>query len=357
MKIRTLSTALVLAAALGTQAQVVMNIDAQHRGPMTSPYQYGLFFEEINHAGDGGLYAELVKNRSFEEGLDGWGSVNSGALALLTEGLLNAAQKQALSITTVLATEDRMRGVKNTGYWGMKFEKDSTYTLSLWAKGNNDGYTGKVVAQLLKSDGRTVIGEARLEGMVATDKWNKLTATIKATDTDYSGQLQLLTSNNGRLDIDVVSLFPYTWKGRKNGLRPDLAQLLADTRPAFLRFPGGCYVEGQESWNQTFQWKKTIGPIEQRPGHRNRNWNYWSTDGLGFDEYLQLAEDIGAAPMFVVNVGLGHGYYIPMEDLDTLVQNTLDAIEYANGDASTKFGAMRIANGHAEPYNLKFIEI
>ena len=359
MNIRTLSTVFAVAAALSAEAQVVMNIDAQRRGPVTSPYQYGLFFEEINHAGDGGLYGELVKNRSFEEGLDGWdrASLAGTTLTLLTSDLLNSAQKQALSITTTSATEERMRGAKNTGYWGMKFEKDSTYTLSFWAKGSNDGYTGHMVAQLLKNDGRTVIGEARLEGTVATDQWNKLTATIKATDTDYSGQLQLLTSNNGRLDIDVVSLFPYTWKGRKNGLRPDLAQLLADTKPAFLRFPGGCYVEGEGSWNQTFQWKKAIGPIEQRPGHMNQNWHYWSTDGLGFDEYLQLAEDIGAAPMFVVNVGLGHGYYIPMEDLDTLVQNTLDAIEYANGDASTKYGAMRIANGHAAPYNLKFIEI
>ena len=359
MKIRTLSTAFALAVALVAEAQVVMNIDAQHRGPVTSPYQYGLFFEEINHAGDGGLYAELVKNRSFENGLEGWESatVAGSSFSLLKSDLLNSAQKQALSITTTRAAEGRLYGVRNTGYWGMKFEKDSTYTLSLWAKGSNDGYTDNVFAQLVKSDGRTIIGEARLEGTIATDKWNKLTATIKATDTDYSGQLQLLTSNNGRLDIDVVSLFPYTWKGRKNGLRPDLAQLLADTKPAFLRFPGGCYVEGEGSWNQTFQWKKTIGPIEQRPGHMNQNWHYWSTDGLGFDEYLQLAEDMGAAPMFVVNVGLGHGYYIPMADLDTLVQNTLDAIEYANGDASTKFGAMRIANGHAEPYNLKFIEI
>ena len=357
MKTRTLSTVIVLAAALASEAQVVMNIDAQRRGPLTSPYQYGLFFEEINHAGDGGLYAEMVKNRSFESGLDGWERANAGTLTLLTSGLMNSAQKQALRITTATATEERMRGAKNTGYWGMKFEKDSTYTLSLWAKGDNDDYTGKVVAQLLKSDGRTVIGEARLEGTVATDQWNKLTATIKATDTDYSGQLQLLTSNNGRLDIDVVSLFPYTWKGRQNGLRPDLAQLLADTKPSFLRFPGGCYVEGEGSWNQTFQWKKTIGAIENRPGHMNQNWHYWSTDGLGFDEYLQLAEDIGAAPMFVVNVGLGHGYYIPMEDLDTLVQNTLDAIEYANGDGSTTYGAMRIKNGHVAPYNLKFIEI
>ena len=167
----------------------------------------------------------------------------------------------------------------------------------------------------------------------------------------------MLTGINGHLDIDVVSLFPYTWKNRRNGLRPDLAQLLADTRPAFLRFPGGCYVEGEGSYDNAFQWKKTIGPIEERPGHYNQNWRYWSTDGLGFDEYLQMSEDLGAAPMFVVNIGLGHGFTIPESQLDELIQDVLDAIEYANGDATTEWGAKRVANGHAEPYNLKFIEI
>ena len=359
MTFRTVVATLAAVLALDSVAQVTMNIDATQRGPLTSTYQYGLFFEEINHAGEGGLYAELVRNRSFDEGLTGWTLTSStGArLALTTTDLMNGAQKQALQLTTSNASENRLCGIKNEGFWGMKFEKDKTYTLSLWARGNNSGFTGNIIAQIVKSDGKTVIGEAKLEGTVYTNKWSKLIATIKATDSDNSGQLLLLTSNNGRLDLDVVSLFPETWKGHANGLRPDLAQLLADTKPAFLRFPGGCYVEGEGSFDNAFQWKKTIGPIEQRPGHMNQNWRYWSTDGLGFDEYLQLAEDMGAAPMFVVNVGLGHGFMIPMEDLDTLVQNTLDAIEYANGDGSTYWGAQRIKNGHVAPYNLKFIEI
>ena len=358
MTFRTALAAATLTLASHVQAQVTMTIDATQRGPLTSPYQYGLFFEEINHAGDGGLYAELVRNRSFEEGTDGWTAVNGASLSTVSEGLLNSAQGRALRLTTATASATRQAGVRNAGFWGMKIEKDATYTLTLWAKGSNTGYTGNLTARLLKSDGQTAIGEAPIEGTVETDRWNKLTATIKATDTDLSGQLLLLTGNNGRLDLDVVSLFPTaTWNSRPNGLRPDLAQLLADTHPRFLRFPGGCYVEGEATWDNAFQWKKTIGPIEQRPGHMNQNWHYWSTDGLGFDEYLQLAEDMGAAPMFVVNVGLGHGYYIPMEDLDTLVQNTLDAIEYANGDGSTKWGAQRIKNGHTAPYNLKFIEI
>ena len=363
MTLRNLFTTIVCCATTFCAAQITMTIDATKRGPLTSPYQYGLFFEEINHAGDGGLYAEQVRNRSFDEGLDGWSKYTTvgASMTLTTTDLLNDVQRQALDIFVTSASAERMRGVRNEGFWGMNFVEGETYTLTCWAKADNDGFTGNLVARLLKSDGKTVIGEAALEGTVETAKWNKLTATIKATGTDAGGQLLLLTSNNGHLYLDVVSLFPQTWKGRANGLRPDLAQLLADTKPAFLRFPGGCYVEGEaydgKTIENSFQWKNTIGPIEQRPGHLNRNWRYWSSDGLGFDEYLQLAEDMGAAPMFVVNVGLGHGWYVPMEDLDTLVQNTLDAIEYANGDGSTYWGARRIKNGHPAPYNLKFIEI
>ena len=349
----------LMALATMTEAQVTMTVDATQRGPLTSPYQWGLFFEEINHAGDGGLYAELIKNRSFEDDLNGWTKATTAytTMALRSTALMNGAQKRALHLTTTNASEERPRGIKNEGYWGMHFEKGKTYNLSLWARGDNDGYTDHIIARLVKADGSTIIGEARLQGIVSTTQWSKLTATIEATDSDDGGQLLLLTSNNGGLDLDVVSLFPETWNNRPNGLRPDLAKLLADTKPTFLRFPGGCYVEGEGTFENAFQWKKTIGPIEQRPGHLNQNWRYWSTDGLGFDEYLQMAEDLGAAPMLVVNVGLGHGYYIPIEDLDTLVQNTLDAIEYANGDGSTTYGAMRIKNGHVAPYNLKFIEI
>ena len=359
MTLRKSLLSLLSMLTLTAGAQVTMTLDATQRGPLTSPYQWGLFFEEINHAGDGGLYAEMVQNRSFDEDMTGWQAYGSrgASTQMLTTGLINDVQRKALRLTTTMASDSRWQGVSNAGYWGMSFVEGKTYTLTLWARGSNSGYTGHLIARLLGSDGQTIVGEAPIEGTVTTDTWTKLTTTITATRTDNSGQLLLLTSNNGRLDLDVVSLFPETWNNRPNGLRPDLAQLLADTKPTFLRFPGGCYVEGEGTFDNAFQWKRTIGPIEQRPGHMNQNWRYWSTDGLGFDEYLQLAEDMGAAPMFVVNVGLGHGFYIPMEDLDTLVQNTLDAIEYANGDGSTYWGAQRIKNGHVAPYNLKFIEI
>ena len=361
--LKTFFVTLLLYTCASAQAQVVMTVNSTQRGPLSSPYQWGLFFEEINHAGDGGLYAELIRNRSFEESEYNAGWQTAGATIYRRTAddtpLLNSAQTVCLDLYTGASTSETNKcGIRNEGFWGMKFEKNKTYHLSLFAKGSNNKYTGRVYATLLKNDGKTAVSNTvALTGEVYTDKWNKLTAELTANDTDLSGQLLLQTSNGGHLYLDVVSLFPDTWNNRPNGLRPDLAQLLADTKPTFLRFPGGCFVEGEVSFDDTWQWKRTIGPIEQRHGHMSNNWHYWSSDGLGFDEYLQLAEDMGAAPLFVINVGLGHGWYTPMEDLDTLVQNALDAIEYANGDGTTKYGAMRIKNGHVAPYNLKFIEI
>ena len=344
-----------MASSCHVAAQVTMTVDASQRGPLTSPYQYGLFFEEINHAGEGGLYAELVKNRSFEDGTNGWSAVNGATMNLSTTNLLNDAQANALVVSAKNASAASPKGIANTGYWGMAFRKDSTYTLTFWARGQRT-LGGHLLARLVSEDGK-VIGQADITGEMSSTQWNKLTATIRATENTDKGSLQLLTNASGTMYVDVVSLFPATYKGRANGLRPDLAQLLADTHPRFMRFPGGCYVEGQEAYANAFQWKKTIGPIETRPGHWNKNWGYWSSDGLGFDEYLQLCEDIGAAPLFVVNVGMGHGFTFSLDETKTLVQDCLDAIEYANGDASTTWGAKRVANGHAAPYNLKFIEI
>ncbi len=352
-----------LSMSLAAQAQVSMIIDAQKRSAMVSDSQYGLFFEEINHAGDGGLYAELIRNRSFEDNTTSaeyWSAVKQSGqtvtLAINKSNLINDAQQQCLRMTVSGASDGKKAGVANTGYWGMHFETDSVYTLSLWVKAATS-FNGKIYGQLQAAYGSAASAEVQLEGELKTNTWTRLTARIKATENCKDGRFALLTSANGSLLVDVVSLMPYTWKGRENGLRPDLAQLLYDTKPSFLRFPGGCYVEGQDSYDNAFRWKSTLGPIEQRPGHWNNNWHYRSSDGLGYDEYLQLCEDLNAAPMFVVNVGLGHGFTIPFEQVDTLVQNTLDAIEYANGDETTEWGRRRIANGHAAPYNLKYIEV
>ena len=352
-----------LCLSMAATAQVSMDIDAQKRSALISDHQYGLFFEEINHAGDGGLYAELIRNRSFEDNSSSpeyWEAVKQNGqtvkLALSTKQLLNSAQQTCMQMTVSGASDSKKAGVANTGFWGMHFVTDSTYTLNIWVKAST-AFNGKIYGQLQTNDGSAASEEVQLEGEIQTNTWVKLTAKIKATADCADGRFALLTSHNGSILLDVVSLMPYTWKGRKNGLRPDLAQLLADTKPTFLRFPGGCYVEGMYGYDNAFRWKSTIGPIEERPGHSNINWNYRSSDGLGYDEYLQLCEDLKADPMFVVNVGLGHNYTIPFEDVDTLVQNTLDAIEYANGDETTEWGRRRIANGHTAPYNLKFIEV
>ena len=254
----------LLTAASHAQAQITMNVDAALRGPLTSPYQYGLFFEEINHAGEGGLYAELVKNRSFEDGTEGWQTINGATMSVTDTGLLNKVQGHALTVAVKGASASAPKGIVNNGYWGMALRNDSAYTLSLWLKGSK-ALNNHLVVRLVNEAG-TTIGEATLAGDVNLYSWTKLTTTITAHADVAKGSLQLLATADGSMTVDVVSLFPATWKGRANGLRPDLAQLLADTHPTFLRFPGGCYVEGQGGYDNAFQWKKTIGSIEQRPG-------------------------------------------------------------------------------------------
>lgn len=361
MKQTILTISLLAAIATSTVAQVTMNIDAKQRGPELSPYQWGLFFEEINHAGDGGIWAELIDNGSFEQFDDRgtmWATVGGASTSIVKTDLLNSVQTKALKVSVSGASADRMKGVSNNGYWSMAFEKDAEYKLSLFVKATNAAaMQGQLFAQLQRmNSGNAAMSEAvALEGTLVSGEWVKMTATLKATQTITDGQLALLSSANGTFCIDVVSMFPAdTWKG--HGLRPDLAEMVAETKPTFVRFPGGCFVEGYDNYGNAYQWKRTIGPQELRTGHKC-NWGYYYTAGMGFDEYLQWCEDLGAAPLFVVSVGMGHGVNIPMADLDTLVQNTLDAIEYANGDASTEWGARRIANGHAEPYGLKMIEI
>lgn len=350
-----LLVSIMMLFGMAVRAQVVMNVDATQRGPLTSDYQYGLFFEEINHAGDGGLYAEMVRNRSFEEGTEGWTAVGGITPSLLSYKPLGS-HTQSLSFNAFDASASNPKGVSNSGYYGMAFRTDSTYKVTVWMRGTA-GSADCIQARLIADDGTTVIGKCSFEGTLKTAEFTKFTASIKASGDAKKGSLQIVTTKFISVILGYVSLFPYTWNNRENGLRPDLAQLLKDTKPSFLRFPGGCYVEGEATYDNAFQWKKTIGPVEERLGHMGKNWGYWSTDGLGYDEYLQLCEDLGAAPMFVVNIGLGHGFTLTLDETQTLVQDALDAIEYANGDASTEWGAKRIANGHAEPYNLKFIEI
>lgn len=352
---RFMSLFLLALCATSVQAQIELKFDMNNRGDLVTEDHYGIFYEEINHAGDGGLYAELVRNRSFEEDMSkliGWSSVGNAEMSLTSDKLLNAVQLRALKVN--LKSDNA--GVRNEGYWGINIVNGREYDLSFWLRAE-DSYDGNIVAELQNGNGQN-LGRATIS-VKATQEWRKYTAKITATGSDAQGYLALKGDKKGVIFLDVVSLFPPTFKGRKNGCRPDLAQMLADMHPRFMRFPGGCYIEGSWGDGQTnrFEWKKTIGPIEERPGHMNRNWDYKVTDGQGYHEYLELAEDLGANAMFVVNMGIGHDWRVDENDIDPFIQEALDAIEYANGSTDTYYGRLRAQNGHPEPFNLKYLEI
>ena len=344
---------------LRSSAQPVVEVDAAHPGATVSPRLYGIFFEEINHAGDGGLYAELVQNRSFEDDTDApahWTAVGGASASLTTADLLNDRQAHALRLIVAAPGQ----GIQNEGYWGMAFRQQTDYTFSAWVK-SEAAYRGDLVLSLNAPEGKN-LGQATVPLKLKAGKWQQVKGIVRATGSHPGGHLTLTFTQPGTFTLDVVSLFPPTYKGRENGCRIDLAELLEALHPKFMRFPGGCYVEGQtterNNLHNRFEWKNTIGPIEQRPGHLSVNWGYNITDGFGYHEMLQLAEDLGAEPLFVVNVGLGHGWLQPYDQLDEYIQEALDAIEYANGDAkTTKWGAERAKNGHPEPFNLRLLEV
>ena len=359
MKRNRILIAALLASSLAVNAQVKINVDAANPGIKVSPNLYGIFFEDINHAADGGLYAELISNRSFEDSdtaTPTWrtSAAKGAAISsqLVSKALLNNAQGKALQLT-LNATPSATASLINEGFWGINSVQGRTYRLSLFAKGS---YKGGLKARLVSADGKKVYAETAIGGSIGK-KWNKLTAQLTATANDPKAQFELVFDGKGTVTLDVVSLFPPTFKNRPNGLRPDLAQLLYNIRPKFVRFPGGCYVEGQESPENAFHWEKTIGPIEERPGHKNVNWRYRTSDGMGFDEYLQLAEDLNAKPLYVVNVGLWHGGMTPVDSIQPWIDECMNALEYANGPVTSKYGALRAKNGHPEPYNIEYLEI
>jgi alpha-L-arabinofuranosidase len=355
LRILSVSAFIFVVLAAGSQTRLTMNLN--NKGVAISPTHYGIFFEDINHAADGGLYAELIKNRSFEDSpaLDSWTKftqTGASATALLeTTGLLNSTQTKALKLSVIQATSTASAGVYNSGFWGINTVKGQQYQLTFYAKCDT-AFKGTITASL-ESTGSEKYAQSTVTGL--TTSWKKFTCTLTATGTNNSARFALSTNSPGTIWFDVVSLFPPTFNNRPNGCRPDLAQLLADMHPRFMRFPGGCFVEGDSLVNR-FQWKKTIGNIENRPGHKNL-WGYRTSDGMGFHEFLQLAEDIGAKPLYVTNIGVSHTTFQPYTALDDYIQDVLDALEYANGGVTTTYGAMRAANGHPEPFNIEYIEV
>jgi len=349
----------MLMAPMAAVAQVDIMVDANQKGAAISPMLYGIFFEDINHAADGGLYAELVANRSFEDSntqTPTWSTFASTGSTiskkLITKELLNPKQHQALELD-INASPAAPACLVNEGFWGINAVMGQTYRLSFWAKAK---YKGNVKVTLCDEKGDYVYAETK-EQFALTKNWKKYTATLTSKGNNPKAQLAFVFDGKGAVDLDVVSLFPPTFKNRENGCRIDLATMLQELQPKFMRFPGGCYVEGQESPDNAFRWERTIGPIEQREGHLNRNWNYRTSDGMGFHEFLQLSEDLGAKPLYVVNVGLWHGGLTPVEQLQPWVDECMNALEYANGDINTKYGAMRAANGHPAPFNIEYLEI
>ena len=356
--ISSLILAAICFAGIATADTATLTVNVAQPGAQISPMLYGIFFEEINHAGDGGLCAELVRNRSFEDARtpEGWSLVKKasaeGSISLDTERPVNDRNPHSLRLE--IAKSDRGSvGVANEGYWGIAVSKDREYRLSFYAR-CGAGFKGSLVASLQSASG-AVYAEKTIDGL--GPDWNRFSCALVSRGDDPKARLVIGASTPGTVWLDVVSLFPRdTWKLRPNGLRADLAAALLALKPSFVRFPGGCFVEG-DILDNAFRWKNTIGDIAARPGHLNSIWRYRSTDGLGYHEYLQMCEDLGAQPLFVINCGMSHKGNVPMNELDSWVQDALDAIEYANGPTTSRWGMLRAKNGHPAPFGLKYMEI
>ncbi len=394
----------LLCAASVWAGTATVTIDATKRGPVINPRMYGIFLEEINTAVDGGLYAELIRNRGFEDakppegftlstdrpanrGLrseypDGATWKNPGGYAtkyffeadkslpywtLVKEG--GAQGTMALDLSNPLnpATPRSCRldvedasgriGIANEGFWGIGVESGEKYNLSFWARGEE--FAGPLTAALETTKGEAVSDAVKISGI--GKEWKQFRATLTAGKTEPQARFVLVAGAKGKVWFDMVSLFPRkTFKDRPNGLRPDIAQMIADLKPGFVRFPGGCVAEGATIEN-AYNWKKGIGPLEQREEIWNV-WDYRRTHGMGMFEYLQFCEDIKAEPLFVSFAGQTCIYrdgtnVMPTGPMQWIADGFLDALEYANGPTTSAWGKLRAAAGHPAPFGMKMLEI
>ena len=370
-----LSTLLLLAASLTAGAQThVLDVNTKKLGAPVQPTMYGIFFEDINYAADGGLYAELVKNRSFEfpNAFTGWDI--SGKVQLMNDGPFERNPHYVRLAPS--GHSDKHTMIENHGFFGMGVKGGAEYRFSVWAR-VPDGGKAKLWIDLV--DNATMeddqkLGNAGIE--VSGKEWKKYTATLKPKRTFAKAHLRVWGDNNVTTDVEHVSLFPAdTWKGRENGMRKDLAQALFDMHPGVFRFPGGCIVEGTDLETR-YQWKNTVGPVENRPLNENR-WHYTFTNryfpdyfqsyGLGFFEFFQLCEDFGSEALPVISCGLScqfqnqdptkPGVHVALDELEPYIQDALDLIEFANGPADSKWGKVRAEMGHPAPFNLKYLGV
>jgi alpha-L-arabinofuranosidase len=365
---RLFALLLLCAANAGLLPGATVTVAVDRPGAGINPAMWGVFFEDINFGADGGLYAELVKNRGFEfpEPLMGWIQISpskaKGELTVRTEDPFSAGNPHYVRLQSEGTAPF---GISNEGFRGMGIRQGETYNFSAQIRGISG--TPKLTVALYGGDG-TLLDSASLENF--SPAWSKRTAALHPKDTDPKARLAVLVEGKGTVDLDFVSLFPeHTWKGRPGGLRADMVQALADMHPGFMRFPGGCIVEGSVLARR-YQWKNTIGPVEDRKLLFNR-WNneflhrptpdYYQSFGLGFFEFFQLCEDIGARPLPILNCGMAcqfnSGELCPLDQLDPYIQDALDLIEFANGPADSPWGARRAAMGHPAPFGLQMIGI
>ncbi|SCY76864.1 alpha-N-arabinofuranosidase [Flavobacterium anhuiense] len=375
MKIKLISTlfigGLLFSTIYGNAQKAVLEVDASKTITKIQPTMFGLFFEDINFAADGGLYAEMIKNRSFEfeKPLMGWEQPKSNRSSMNKESGMALPINVAANNTNFCRVEinnDKGYALINEGFRGMGVKKDARYNLSFKAA-NHKGAIRKIIFQLIDKD-QKALGETSV--VPKSDEWTNYSAQFVATETEAKAKLKITFEGTGTIDLDMISLFPEdTWKNRKNGLRKDLVQLLYDVKPGFLRFPGGCIVEGR-TLSDRYQWKKSIGNVEDRKTMMNR-WNvefnhkltpdYFQSFGLGFFEYFQLSEDIGAEPLPILSCGMACQYntgeLASIDELDPYVKDALDLIEFANGAVTTAWGKVRSDMGHPKPFNLKYIGV
>jgi len=348
---KLLLTAMGCAVAQFTFAQATITVDANKPGHDISPTLWGIFFEDINLSADGGLYPELVRNRSFEDAPQPvyWSFTNlnngHGSVQIDSKHPLNTFNTHNLEVDA-----DGAFALQNEGYWGMNVVKGDSYQFRVAARVANGLITPLTVKILSSSGAELASGE--ISGL--NDNWRYHTLELKAAESDPKATLQITAAGKGSLFLDMVSLLPEkTWK--EHGLRTDLAEALDGLHPSFMRFPGGNWVEGDDIPHM-YHWKYTIGDIDARTPLWN-TWGYNTTHGLGFHEYLQLCEDLHAEPLFDISVGMSLHDSVPVAQMGQWTQDALDAIEYANGPTNTVWGGLRAKAGHPEPFHLKFMEI
>ncbi len=372
-KHRTFLAALALSAGLGMNAQTnELVIQTKKLGAEIQPTMYGLFFEDINYGADGGLYAELVKNRSFEfpQNLMGWKTF--GHVTLKDDGPF---ERNPHYVRLAYPGHDHKRtGLENEGFFGIGVKAGEEYRFSVWARLPEGASSEKIRIEMVKPNTNAERHAFASEELTIDSKeWKKYQVILKPTQTEDKSILRIFLASKGTIDLEHVSLFPVdTWKGHENGLRKDLAQALYDIKPGVFRFPGGCIVEGTDL-NTRYDWKKTVGPVENRPLNENR-WHYtfqhrffpdyYQSYGMGFYEFFLLSEEIGSEPLPVLSCGLACQFqnndphaHVAVCDLDSYIQDALDLIEFANGAVTTKWGKVRADMGHPAPFNLKFIGI